>query len=54
MHYMPVDAATDVYHLVLKLLPTIMRRPSRQKSHFSCKDIVDIGTWRLSGGLKEG
>ena len=51
---MPADVATNVYHLVLELLPTIMRWPSRQKSHFSCKDIVNIGTQRLSRGLKEG
>ena len=53
-HHTPADAATDVYHLALELSTTITRRPSGRKSHLSCKDIVDIGTRRLSGGLKEG
>jgi len=51
---MLADVATDVYYLILKLLTTITRRPSGRKSHLSYKDIVDIGTWRLSRGLKEG
>ena len=53
-HHTPADAATDVYHLALELSTTITRRPSGWKSHLSCKDIVDIGTRRLFGGLKEG
>ena len=54
IYYTPANVATNVYYLALKLLTTIIRQPSGRKSHLSCKDIINIGTWRLSRGLKEG
>jgi hypothetical protein len=39
---MLADIAINVYHLVLKLLTTITKQFSGQKSHLSCKDIVNI------------
>jgi len=41
---MLADAAIDIYYLTLKLLTTIIKRPSGRKSYLSYKDIVNIGT----------
>jgi len=43
-HYTPADTATDVYYFAFKLLPITTKQPGGQKSHFSCKNIVDIRT----------
>ena len=53
MHYTPADALLDVYHLALELSANITQRSTIWKSLLQCTDIINLGTWKLTGAIKE-